>query len=356
MNTIGHIYRLTSFGESHGPAMGGVIDGMPAGVTLDLDEVQRYVNRRTPTTHSHSTQRHETDQVEFLSGIFEGKTLGTPIGFIVRNLDAHSSDYDDLRTTFRPSHADFTYQMKYGTRDHRGGGRASARETVSRVVAGAIAMQVLKAQGIGITAFTTRIGSVALTDNDDINLSAIDNNALRCPNEHTYHKMAAEVEQARAQGDTLGGVVRCIATGVRAGLGEPTFGRLDAALAHAMMSIPAARAFNLGHGMQMAAMRGSEAIDHFIVGNYGDVHLLENHSGGVLGGISTGDDIYFDVAFKPIATMMRPIESIDINAREVTITPRGRHDVCVVPRAVPIVEAMTAITLLDMLLAARATL
>ena len=354
MNTFGRIYRLTSFGESHGPAMGGVIDGMPSGAAIDIDEVQRYVSRRSPVDMSHSTSRREVDQVEILSGIFESKTLGTPIGFVVRNNDARSDDYESLRNIYRPSHADYTYQMKYGIRDHRGGGRASARETVSRMVAGALAMQVLKQYGVKIAAYVSRIGDVALIEGDSIDLSQIDNSAVRCPNIAVSQRMIETVAQAREQGDTLGGMVHCVMSGVRHGLGEPVFGKLDAVLASAMMSIPAAKAFSIGKGMEFAKMKGHEAIDSFEVGDYGEIRLRDNKSSGILGGISTGDDIYFDVAFKPVATMMREIQAIDCDGKPVTIEPHGRHDVCVAPRAVPIVEAMAAMVVLDALLIDKA--
>ncbi len=356
MNTFGSIYRLTSFGESHGPAMGGVVDGMPSGVKIDFDEVQRYVGRRSPDRSSHSTKRREADRVEFLSGFMDGVTLGTPIGFIVRNTDAHSADYDALRNVYRPGHADYTYQMKYGIRDHRGGGRASARETVSRMVAGALAMQVLKQRGVKITAYVTSIGDVSLPEGTSVDLSLADKTAVRCPDLETASRMEKLIMSAVKSGDTLGGTVRCVMSGVPVGLGEPVFGKLDAVLASAMMSIPAVKAVGVGQGARLASQKGSEAIDRFEVGAYGDIRLRDNKCGGVLGGISTGDDIYLDVAFKPVATMMRPIESVDVDAQLVTIEPRGRHDVCVVPRAVPVVEAMAAMVLLDQLLLSRATL
>ena len=354
MNTLGRIYRLTSFGESHGPAMGGVIDGMPSGVEIDFAEVQQFVSRRSPVSAAHSTERRESDRVEFLSGFFEGKTLGTPIGFVIRNNDAHSNDYETLRNVYRPSHADYPYQMKYGIRDHRGGGRASARETVSRMVGGALAIQVLKQYGVKITAYVSRIGDVAIEEGAEIDLSQTDNSVVRCPDVAASQRMIDAVAQAREQGDTLGGMVHCVMSGVRHGLGEPVFGKLDAILASAMMSIPAAKAFGLGKGMAFAQMRGSEAIDYFEVGDYGEIKLRDNNSGGILGGISTGDDIHFDVAFKPVATMMREIQAIDSNGNTVAIEPHGRHDVCVAPRAVPIVEAMAAMVLLDALLIDKA--
>lgn len=313
-NTFGTIYRLTSFGESHGPAMGGIIDGMPAGIGINLDEVQRMVDRRRPGLTRGSSTRQEKDRVEVLSGIFEGKTLGTPIGFVVRNEDCRSEDYDHLRDVYRPSHADYTWQMKYGIRDHRGGGRASARETLSRVVAGAFAMQALKLLGINIIA--------------------------------TARHADDELEHARAQGDTLGGAISCTIMGAPAGLGEPVFGKLSSALAAAMMSIPAAKSFDMGAGRALTTMRGSESLDTMRMVD-GRVHFDHNYSGGVQGGISNGNDIYFEVGFKPIATLMRDIPAMDSQGRAVTIHPRGRHDVSAVPRAVPVVQAMAAHVILD---------
>lgn len=321
-NTIGKIYRLTSFGESHGPAMGGVIDGMPAGIAVDLDEVQRMVDERRPGQGNGVSARQEQDRVEVLSGIFEGRTLGTPIGFVVRNEDARSADYDHLRDVYRPSHADYSWQMKYGIRDHRGGGRASARETVSRVVAGAFAMQVLNQLGVDVVA--------------------------------TARQSADELDRARAEGDTLGGIVGCTITGVPAGLGEPVFDKLSAALAAAMMSIPAAKAFGIGDGRRLAAMRGSEALDAMRMVD-GKVQFQSNHSGGIQGGISIGADICFEVAFKPIATLMCDIATIDHQGNQVTIHPRGRHDVTAVIRAVPVVKAMAAMVILDHYLLNKAT-
>ncbi len=313
-NTFGNIYRLTSFGESHGSAMGGIIDGMPAGIDIDLDEVQRVVDRRRPGQTEGASARQEMDRVEVLSGIFNGKTLGTPIGFVVRNEDCRSEDYDHLKDVFRPSHADYTWQMKYGVRDHRGGGRASARETLCRVVAGAFAMQALKTIGIEVIA--------------------------------AARQMEEQIKQAKAEGDTVGGCVSCSITGVPVGLGEPVFGKLNAQLAAAMMSIPAAKSFDMGAGRALTSMRGSESLDTMRMVD-GEVRFERNFSGGIQGGISNGNEIYFEVGFKPIATLMRDIPSIDTQGREVTIHPRGRHDVSAVPRAVPVVQAMAAIVILD---------
>ena len=294
--------------------MGGIIDGMPAGIGINLDEVQRMVDRRRPGLTRGSSTRQEKDRVEVLSGIFEGKTLGTPIGFVVRNEDCRSEDYDHLRDVYRPSHADYTWQMKYGIRDHRGGGRASARETLSRVVAGAFAMQALKLLGINIIA--------------------------------TARQADDELEHAREQGDTLGGAISCTITGVPAGLGEPVFGKLSSALAAAMMSIPAAKSFDMGAGRALTTMRGSESLDTMRMVD-GKVHFDHNYSGGVQGGISNGNDIYFEVGFKPIVTLMRDIPAMDSQGRAVTIHPRGRHDVSAVPRAAPVVQAMAAHVILD---------
>lgn len=317
-NRIGNLFSLTSFGESHGPAIGGIVDGMPAGVKIDLERLQQEVNRRRPGQGGVSSTRNEADEVEILSGIMDGVTLGTPIGFIIRNRDQRSEDYEHLKDVYRPSHADFTYQAKYGIRDHRGGGRASARETATRVVAGALAKQVLEVMGIIISA------------------QSITN--------------VAEVPK----GDTIGGVVTCTIKGVEPGVGEPVFGKLSAQLAEAMMSIPAAKGFEIGLGFDFVNHRGSEVLDMWVVKD-GKITTETNFSGGIQGGISNGNDICFNVAFKPVASLMRPIEGIDKDGNAVTIEPRGRHDVCVVPRAVPVVEAMAAIVMLDNILIARAS-
>lgn len=351
-NTIGSIFRLTSFGESHGPAMGGIIDGMPAGIEVDLNEMQRVVDRRRPGQSQLVTQRAEADQVEILSGIFEGRTLGTPIGFVVRNKDARSGDYGHLRDVYRPSHADYSWQAKYGLRDHRGGGRASARETVSRVVAGALAMQVLEHLGIQVLAYTTQIGDVKLQPGSPLDWKQTWSNAVRCPDATTAQRMAQAVDEARAQGDTLGGMVCCAVMGVPAGLGEPVFNKLNAALAGAMMSIPAAKSFDMGAGRMLASMWGSETLDtmHAVDGGLVYEH---NYSGGIQGGISNGNNIFMEIGFKPVATLMRDIDTIDMQGNPVTIHPHGRHDVCVVPRAVPVVQAMAAMVVLDHYLLAK---
>lgn len=346
-NTFGNILTLTTFGESHGPAMGGIIDGFPAGVALNLDEVQRQVNRRRPGQSAITTARNEQDRLEVLSGIFEGRTLGTPIGFVVRNSDHRSADYSEVAQLYRPSHADYSYQAKYGLRDYRGGGRASARETLCRVVAGAMAMQALQGLGMKVVAFSSQIADVKWQDHyAQLDLSNIDNNDVRCPYEPTARLMHDAIVQAQEQGDSVGGVVTCVVQGVMAGLGEPVFGKLQAQLASAMMSINAAKGFELGLGFDFAGAKGSEVLDHF-VSHEGKVATTTNYSGGIQGGISNGEDIYMNVAFKPVATLMRDIATIDTHGNPATWHGKGRHDPCVVPRAVPIVESMAALVLLD---------
>lgn len=354
MNSIGKIYRLTTFGESHGNAMGGVIDGVPAGVTLDLEAIQHFVARRRPGQSAITTTRNEKDRVEFLSGIFEGVTTGTPIGFIIRNEDARSEHYEHLRYLYRPSHADYTYQAKYGHRDHRGGGRASARETVARQVAGAIAMQILQQMGVSITAYTSQIGTIALPyDYTTYDLGCIDNNPVRCPDADIAQQMQALIEEVRADGDTIGGVVTCIAQGVPAGWGEPVFDKLHADLGKAMLSINAVKGFEYGMGFAGASCRGSQMCDIFDTQD-GKITTRTNHSGGIQGGISNGADIYFRVAFKPTPTLQQPIETVMSDGTPTTTIAKGRHDACVIPRAVPIVEVMAAIVLLDHALRNRA--
>lgn len=335
MNTFGTLFRLTDFGESHGAAIGGVVDGMPAGFRLDTAGVQRQLDRRKPGQSALTTARKESDTVEFLSGIMDGVTLGTPIGFIIRNSDQRSGDYENMRHTFRPNHADFTYQAKYGIRDHRGGGRASARETAVRVVGGAMAMQLLEARGITVSARAVAIGRA--TDPMDFD---------------------AEILRARNNRDSVGGVIECVVAGAPAGLGEPVFGKLQAMLASAMMSINAAKGFEYGDGFAAASAYGSEQVDTFYNkgedGN-GPVGTRTNHSGGIQGGISNGGDIVFRVAFKPVASLPRPLDTVTDSGRPTTLEVHGRHDPCVVPRAIPVVEAMAAMTIVDaiMLDAAR---
>ncbi len=347
-NSFGHIFRLTTFGESHGEALGGIIDGMPAGIDVDMDFVQRQVDRRRPGQSRLVTARNEADQVEVLSGVFEGRTTGQPIGFVVRNQNQHSNDYENLRNLFRPSHADFTYWQKYGIRDHRGGGRSSARETVSRVVAGAFAMLALRQLGISIQAYTQQVGNIALPGTyEDYDLSLTETNDVRCPDAPTAEKMAELITQVKAEGDTIGGIVACVVKGCPTGLGEPAFGKLQAELARAMLSINAAKGFDYGMGFEGVTQRGSEQNDPFILDEDGEITTLTNHSGGIQGGISNGQDIYFRVAFKPVATLLREQRTVTIEGEPTTLTARGRHDACVLPRSVPIIEAMTAITLID---------
>lgn len=347
MNTFGNIFRLTTFGESHGPAVGGVIDGMPAGIAVDLDEVQRQLDRRRPGQSALTTARAESDRVEILSGLFNGVTTGTPIGFMTRNADHHSADYGEMATLLRPSHADYTYQAKYGIRDHRGGGRSSARETLARVVGGAFARQALRQLGIEVCAFTSQVGDIVMPGSYlDCDLSAVDSNAVRCPDAATAAKMEQLILDVKRDGDTIGGVITGVVRGCPAGLGEPVAGKLHARLAAAMLSINAAKGFDCGMGFDGAGRRGSEMADSF-VSREGRIRTLTNHSGGIQGGISNGEDITFRVAFKPVATLMRDVATMDIDGNPATLHARGRHDPCVLPRAVPIVEAMAAMTILD---------
>lgn len=346
-NAFGNILTVTTFGESHGAAIGGVIDGFPAGVKIDFEEIQHQVSRRRPGQSAITTSRDEADKVEVLSGVFDGVSLGTPIGFIIRNTNQHSSDYSDIAKCYRPSHADYTYQAKYGIRDYRGGGRSSARETAARVVAGAFAMQALKTLGINVVAYTSRVASVGVeTWYNKLGLSAIDNNIVRCPDQAKAKEMIAAITDAKRQGDTLGGVVTCVIRGVPAGLGEPVFSRLNAQLAMAMMSINAAKGVEFGLGFDFVNHAGSEVIDPFVCHD-GKVHTSSNHSGGIQGGISNGEDIYFNVAFKPVATLLQDVPTVDIDGHATVLHAKGRHDPCVVPRAVPIVEAMAALVILD---------
>lgn len=347
-NTFGKIFRVTTYGESHGQALGGVIDGMPAGIKIDLDEIQRQVDRRRPGQSAIVTARDEKDRVEILSGLFEGVTTGQPIGFIVRNANQHSGDYEEMKELYRPSHADYTYTSKYGLRDHRGGGRSSARETVSRVVAGAFAMQALATKGISIAAYTDSVGDIALgIDPEQVDLSKVELSETRCPDPATAERIKNLILDVKRDGDTIGGVVGCVVRGVPVGLGDPCFDKLQASLAAAMMSINAAKGFEYGMGFEGSRHRGSEMIDSFIVDGDNNVKTSTNHSGGIQGGISNGMPIYFKVAFKPVATLLREVQTIDRHNNPAILKARGRHDPCVVPRAVPVVEAMAAIVLLD---------
>ena len=347
MNTFGNIFRLTTFGESHGEAIGGVVDGMPAGIDIDIDFIQAELNRRRPGQSKITTSRQEPDQVELLSGVFEGKSTGCPIGFIVRNTNQHSQDYENMRNVFRPSHADYTYQQKYGIRDHRGGGRSSARITISRCVGGALAKLVLKQLGISVQAYTSQVGNIALErDYHLYDLSQTETNAVRCPDAEKAAQMEALITQVKGEGDTIGGVITCVIKGCPAGLGEPEFGKLHADLGAAMLSINAVKGFEYGEGFSGVTARGSEQNDIFIPGPNG-ITTATNHSGGIQGGISNGQDIYFRVAFKPVATLLMEQDPVDIEGNPTTLTAKGRHDPCVLPRAVPVVEAMAAMTILD---------
>lgn len=354
MNTFGQIYRFTGFGESHGPAIGGVIDGMPAGLRIDIDKVQLQLDRRRPGQSPITTARKESDRVEILSGLFESVTTGAPIGFVIRNENQQSADYSHLADSFRPSHADYTYTAKYGLRDYRGGGRSSARETACRVVAGAFARQALETWGVNIMAFTSQVGDVTLEKPyTELDLSLTESTSVRCPDPAKAAEMERLIAGVKREGDTIGGVVTCIVTGLPAGIGDPVAGRLGATLAGAMLSINAAKGFDYGMGFAGASMRGSESIDLFAPGSATPARTLTNRSGGIQGGISNGEDIYFRVAFKPVATLLRDVPSIDSKGRGVTLKGRGRHDPCVVPRAVPVVESMAAMVILDAVLANR---
>ena len=347
-NTYGTIFKLSTFGESHGKAIGGVIDGCPAGVELDLAAIQRDLDRRKPGQSAIVTQRKEPDEVEFFSGIFEGKTTGTPIGFAIHNTNQKSKDYSHIKDSYRPSHADYVYDEKYGIRDYRGGGRSSARETASRVVAGAIAKQFLNP--LSINAYVSAVGSLQLeTDPSTVDLTEIEKNPVRCPDQAKASEMEAYIKQIRKEGDTIGGVVTCVIKNVPVGLGEPVFDKLHAELGKAMLSINAVKGFEYGSGFEGTTMKGSAHNDLFNT----DGTTQTNQSGGVQGGISNGMDIYFRVAFKPVATIMQNQETINSKGDTVAMQGKGRHDPCVVPRAVPIVEAMAALVLADFKLLKR---
>ena len=352
-NTFGQLFRITTFGESHGAAIGVVIDGCPSGIEIDLEQIQHELNRRKPGQSNITSARKESDEFEILSGIFEGKTLGTPIGIIIRNEDQKSKDYDYLKDTYRPSHADYTYEQKYGIRDYRGGGRSSARETVARVAAGAIAKQILASKGIVINAFVNQVGNIKLEKHySELNFQNIEKNIVRCPDETAAQQMIQAIEEVKKQGDTLGGTIQCVIQNTPVGLGEPVFDKLHAVLAHAMLSINAAHGFEYGSGFAGASKKGSENNDEW-ENVEGKIRTKTNHAGGILGGISTGEDIYFNVAFKPIATILKQQQSINSKGEEITLQNEGRHDPCVLPRAVPIVEAMAALVLVDFLLLSK---
>lgn len=343
-NTFGHLFTLTTFGESHGVAVGGVIDGFPAGIDIDMEFVQNELNRRRPGQSHITTSRNEADKVEFLSGVFEGKSTGTPIGFEVRNTNQHSQDYENMRCLFRPSHADYTYYNKYGIRDHRGGGRSSARITIARCVGGALAKLALRQLGISITAYTSQVGDIAIErDYHLYDLSKTEDNIVRCPDQQKAKEMEELIAQVKADGDTIGGVITCVIKGCPVGLGEPEFDKLHAQLGVAMLGINAVKGFEYGEGFDGVTARGSQQNDTFVPG----ITTATNHSGGIQGGISNGQDIYFRVAFKPVATILKEQDTVDLEGNATKLTARGRHDPCVLPRAVPVVEAMAAMVILD---------
>ena len=346
-NTFGNLFRLTTFGESHGKAVGGIDDGFPAGIDIDLEFIQNELARRRPGQSRITTDRKEPDEVELLSGVFEGKSTGTPIAFEVRNTNQHSKDYDNMRQLFRPSHADFTYYNKYGVRDHRGGGRSSARITIARCVGGALAKLALQQLGISVTAYTSQVGDIKLEKDYHLyDLGTIEDNPVRCPDQAKAKQMEELIAGVKAQGDTVGGIITCVIKGCPVGLGEPEFGKLHAALGGAMLSINAVKGFEYGEGFDCATAKGSELNDVFINQN-GKISTSTNHSGGIQGGISNGQDIYFRVAFKPVATLLMKQNTVTIEGIPTELNARGRHDPCVLPRAVPIVEAMTAMVILD---------
>lgn len=349
-NTIGKLFTFTSFGESHGKGIGGIIDGCPPGIEIDEVFIQQELDRRKPGQSKISTPRKEDDKVEFLSGVFDGVSTGTPIAFIIWNQNQHSKDYDHLKDIYRPSHADFTYQQKYGVRDYRGGGRSSARETAARVVAGAVAKLVLKQKGIEITAFTSQVGHIAMTESYlNTDLSQIESNIVRCPQAKIANDMINYIAELKKSGDSIGGVVSCVIKGLETGIGEPIFDKLQARLAFAMLSINASHGFDYGRGFDGVSLTGSQMNDPFTIEDNA-VSTKTNNSGGIQGGISNGQDVYFRVLFKPVATISKKQNTVDIHSNEVELEARGRHDPCVLPRAVPIVEAMAAITVLDLIL------
>ena len=351
-NTFGNLFKLTSFGESHGSMIGGIIEGCPAGLEIDKDIIQKDLDRRKPGQSKVTSSRKEDDKVQLLSGIFEGKSTGTPIGFLIPNINSKSKDYSNIKDVFRPSHADYTYEEKYGLRDYRGGGRSSARETACRVVAGSIAKQLLNNYGVKISAYVSSIGNI-FADEKKVDLNKdYDSNIVRCPDPSASNKMINLITDLKSKGNTVGGQIKCIISGVEAGLGEPVFDKLHADLGKAMLSINAVKGFEYGSGFNASKMTGAEHNDEFIVEN-GNVSTKTNNSGGIQGGISNGEEIYFKVAFKPVATIMSKQNSINKEKNNVELSVKGRHDPCVVPRAVPIVESMAAIVLADHLLRNR---
>lgn len=346
-NSFGNIFTVTTFGESHGAGVGGVIDGFPAGIDIDLDFIQSELDRRKPGQSKITTGRQEGDKVEILSGVFEGKSTGCPIGFLVRNTNQHSNDYENVRNVFRPSHADYTYTQKYGLRDHRGGGRSSARETISRCVGGAFAKIALRQLGISVTAYTSQVGNIAIErDYSKLNLDNIEKNNVRCPDLDKAKEMENLILAVKEDGDTIGGIITCVIKGCPVGLGEPAFGKLHAELGAAMLGINAVKGFEYGEGFDGVGQRGSEQNDIFFNDN-GKINTRTNHSGGIQGGISNGQDIYFRVLFKPVATQLREQPTVDKDGNDTMLEVKGRHDPCVLPRAVPVVEAMAAMVILD---------
>jgi chorismate synthase len=348
-STYGKLFKISTFGESHGPGIGVVIDGCPAGLPVDTEFIQHELDRRKPGQSRITTQRREADEFEVLSGLFEGQTQGTPIALLIRNTDQRSKDYGHIAEQFRPSHADYTYQTKYGSRDYRGGGRSSARETAARVAAGAIAKLLLQQQGVQINAYVSQVGKLKLEKSyAELNLALAEENAVRCPDPAMAEQMFQYIDETRKRGDSIGGVVDCVVTGVPTGWGEPVFDKLHAELGKAMLSINAVKGFEYGSGFAGAELFGSEHNDEFYTDAEGRVRTKTNHSGGIQGGISNGETIYFRTAFKPVATIMQDQDSVDVHGKPVTVSGKGRHDPCVVPRAVPIVEAMAALVLADM--------
>ena len=350
-STYGTVFKLSTFGESHGPGIGVVIDGCPAGLAFDTDFIQHELDRRKPGQSRITTQRREADEFEVLSGVFEGRTQGTPIALLIRNTDQRSKDYGHIAEQFRPSHADYTYQTKYGSRDYRGGGRSSARETAARVAAGAVAKLLLAQQGVRIQAYVSQVGTLKLgKPYTELNLALAEENAVRCPDPETAERMFQYIDDIRKRGDSIGGIIDCVVTGVPVGWGEPVFDKLHAELGKAMLSINAVKGFEYGSGFAGVEQLGSEHNDEFYSDDTGRVRTKTNQSGGIQGGISNGETIYFRTAFKPVATIMQDQDSVDVSGQPVTVSGKGRHDPCVVPRAVPIVEAMAALVLVDMYL------
>ncbi len=351
-NSFGHLFRITTFGESHGPAIGCILDGCPAGLAIDQAFIQSELDRRKPGQSKITTQRKEADEFKILSGVFEGRSTGTPIAMVIENQDQRSKDYSHVAETYRPSHADFTYDAKYGFRDYRGGGRSSARETAARVAAGAVAKLLLRHYNISIQAFVSKVGPIQAPHYRELDLSLTESNIVRCPHPETAEKMIALIDEVRLDRDTIGGIVTCVIKGTPVGLGEPVFDKLHAELGKAMLSINAVKGFEYGSGFEGVSLRGSQHNDRFYI--EGDrVRTETNFSGGIQGGISNGEDIYFNVAFKPVATIMQDQQTVDKSGNVAVVSGKGRHDPCVLPRAVPIVEAMAALVLADAILRAK---